>query len=314
MDSLVTVCITTYNRMDLLPKTLRSILDQTYKNIEVIIVDDCSTDGTEELILTSLLKQDSRIRYIPHKKNKGLASARNTAINNAKGKYFTFCDDDDIWDKSFVEIFASEALNYESNWCFCCGYKLKKSGKVLCVSPNKMEMLLKRAIIEGYTPPVAGQFYNTSILQEIGGYNHNIKSGVDHDLWLSLSYINTNILFIDKCLVSPGFAGETNRMTTDFEKRINGIGNSLSVWRDDIVRNYGNNFYVHFCNEYKYYLFKRFVKNNLNIFKSNHVGKRFLFKNKGYFVRIFSELIKNKINTYINHEVSFSPLFRKKNI
>jgi len=89
MDSLVTVCITTYNRMDLLPKTLRSILDQTYKNIEVIIVDDCSTDGTEELILTSLLKQDSRIRYIPHKENKGLAFARNTAINNAKGKYFT---------------------------------------------------------------------------------------------------------------------------------------------------------------------------------------------------------------------------------
>jgi glycosyltransferase involved in cell wall biosynthesis len=300
--------------MDLLPHTLKSILDQTYKNIEIIIVDDCSTDGTEELILNSLLRQDNRIRYIPHKENKGLAYARNTAINNAKGKYFTFCDDDDIWDKSFVEIFVSEALNYAGNWCFCCGYKLKKNGKVLCVSPNKKEMLLKSAITEGYTPPVAGQFYNTLTLQEIGGYNQNIKSGVDHDLWLSLSYINTHILFIDKCPVSPGFAGGANRMTTDFKKRINGIGSSLGVWQDDIVRNYGSSFYVHFRNEYNYYLFKRIVKNNLNIFKANQVAKRFLFKNKGFFVRIFFELIKSKINFFRNHEIKFTPLFRKKEI
>ena len=94
-NNLVSICVTTFNRKEFLKLTLNSILAQTYKNIEVLVVDDCSNDGTKELIENKFLNIDKRIKYFRHENNKGLAVARNTAIINSKGKYFTFCDDDD---------------------------------------------------------------------------------------------------------------------------------------------------------------------------------------------------------------------------
>ena len=86
-NKLVSVCITTFNRKASLIETVNSILSQTYQNIEVIIVDDCSSDGTD-IIIKKILSKKKKIKYIRHKKNKGLAAARNTAIFNAKGRYF----------------------------------------------------------------------------------------------------------------------------------------------------------------------------------------------------------------------------------
>ena len=131
-NNLVSICITTYNRRELLPLTLKSILKQTYRNIEIIIVDDCSVDGTKELVEKELLKTDDRIVYIRHEVNKGLAAGRNTAIFNAKGVYFTFCDDDDEWECDFVESFVSIARNYDENWCFSCGNIYLKHGLKSC--------------------------------------------------------------------------------------------------------------------------------------------------------------------------------------
>ena len=125
MSSLVSVCITTFNRKELLWLTLKSILDQTYKNIEIIIVDDCSIDGTQFLVENEILKLDPRIKYIRHTENNGLAFARNTAIFNAKGKYFTFCDDDDLLMPNYIEEFMNEASMHDDNWSFCWSGKYK---------------------------------------------------------------------------------------------------------------------------------------------------------------------------------------------
>ena len=166
-NNLVSICITTYNRKKLLPLTLKSILDQTYKNIEVIIVDDCSDDGTKELIENGLLRLDKRIRYIRHKKNKGLAAGRNTAIFSAKGKYFTFCDDDDQLLSQFVEEFVKVAESYDDSWCFCCGGTYVKDIRVIKHIYSEQNLSLRQAILNGYTPPVAGQFYHTKILKKV---------------------------------------------------------------------------------------------------------------------------------------------------
>ena len=88
----VSVIISTYNRANLLPRAVNSILAQTYTDFELIIVDDGSTDGTDEVILQF---SDSRIRYVRHETNRGAAATRNTGIAHAKGEYIAFLDDDD---------------------------------------------------------------------------------------------------------------------------------------------------------------------------------------------------------------------------
>lgn len=92
----VSVIIPTYNRAHLIGRAIQSVLDQTYEDYEIIVVDDRSTDNTEEVI-NEFRKKDERIRYIRHEKNKGGSAARNTGIKAAQGVYIAFHDSDDEW-------------------------------------------------------------------------------------------------------------------------------------------------------------------------------------------------------------------------
>lgn len=101
MNPLVTVAIAAYNVEKFLQDGIRSVLSQTYKNLEILIVDDGSTDSTP-FLCDEIAKQDSRIRVI-HKENGGLGSARNVGIDKAKGKYLYFFDVDDYIEPNLVE-------------------------------------------------------------------------------------------------------------------------------------------------------------------------------------------------------------------
>ncbi|MDY6854700.1 MAG: glycosyltransferase [Thermodesulfobacteriota bacterium] len=90
----VSIIIPTYNRAHLLRRAIQSALVQTYRHFELIVVDDASTDNTEEIIKKL---NDPRIRYIRHKTNKGGSAARNTGIKNAQGEFIAFQDSDDEW-------------------------------------------------------------------------------------------------------------------------------------------------------------------------------------------------------------------------
>jgi len=90
----VSIIIPTYNREHLLGRAIQSVLDQTYQNFELIIVDDGSTDDTEKLVKSF---NSEKIRYIRHGENKGPSAARNTGIQSAKGDYIAFQDSDDEW-------------------------------------------------------------------------------------------------------------------------------------------------------------------------------------------------------------------------
>lgn len=90
----VSVIMPTYNRAELLKKSVRSVLNQTYQDFELIIVDDGSTDDTEGTVKSF---GDKRVSYIRHERNRGPGAARNAGIRAAKGKYVAFQDSDDEW-------------------------------------------------------------------------------------------------------------------------------------------------------------------------------------------------------------------------
>ena len=112
----ISVIIPTYNRGNSLIKSLNSVLLQTYPNLEVFVIDDCSTDDTESLI--SKLKDD-RIKYVKLKENKGANFARNIGIQMSTGKYISFQDSDDIYHKDKIERQYKNIIKKNSDLDFC---------------------------------------------------------------------------------------------------------------------------------------------------------------------------------------------------
>ena len=100
MDELVSVIMPSYNTERFIKETINSVLSQTYINWELIIVDDCSTDNTDAIVLEC---QDPRIRYFKNEKNSGAAVSRNLALREAKGKWIAFLDSDDLWKPEKLE-------------------------------------------------------------------------------------------------------------------------------------------------------------------------------------------------------------------
>lgn len=97
---LVSVIIPTYNRADLVCEAIQSVLDQTYQNFEIIVVDDGSTDDTKQVL--TLYKD--KIIYI-YQQNQGGSAARNTGLKHSKGEYISFVDSDDLW---FLEKYGKD--------------------------------------------------------------------------------------------------------------------------------------------------------------------------------------------------------------
>ena len=101
MNELVSIIMPSYNTAKFISKTIESVLEQTYKNWELLIVDDCSTDNTDEIVSKY---DDDRIIYLKNKKNSGAAVSRNKALKNAKGKWIAFLDSDDLWDADKLNV------------------------------------------------------------------------------------------------------------------------------------------------------------------------------------------------------------------
>lgn len=156
-EILVSVIVPIYNIKMYIDKCLMSIMNQTYKNLEIILVDDGSTDGCYELC-DSYVNKDKRIKVI-HKKNGGLSEARNVGIENSKGEYLCFIDGDDYISEHYVEFMLREALINYSDIVQCSYARVYDSGKVenyishyMKIYGNKVEETIIRKGInpEGY--------------------------------------------------------------------------------------------------------------------------------------------------------------------
>lgn len=179
---LISIYIPTHNRLELLKRAVGSVLNQTYKSIEVIICDDGSSDGTKEY-LHNLSSCDSRVKYIRNEKPKGACNARNNCINIAKGEYITGLDDDDYFHDKRIEIFINKLKVSDCNLL---------SGNVLYKNLNSEtrgvrytgyvtnKMIRYRNIIGNQI------FCRTRDLQSIGGFDESLLAWQDYDVWIRL--------------------------------------------------------------------------------------------------------------------------------
>jgi len=151
---LVSIIIPTFNGERTIIRAVNSVLNQSYKNIEVIIVDDASNDGTSELINGI---QDKRIKYIRHQNNEGGSAARNTGILESRGKYIAFLDDDDEWlnnkiEKQIEHIKQMDMTIWGGIYCKSLDTNIFSNGK------KAKEMVVPKNRIEGnLTEPLLNQ-------------------------------------------------------------------------------------------------------------------------------------------------------------
>lgn len=130
MYKLVSIIIPVYNGEKTIQKTIQSVLSQSYSNIEIILVDDCSTDNTIKVI-TQLTQKDNRIHFFQNTQNRGVAHTRNFACSVATGDYLAFLDSDDLWHKEKL----AKQLNYmqktKADICYTAYNMIDKEDRLL---------------------------------------------------------------------------------------------------------------------------------------------------------------------------------------
>jgi len=204
----VSVIIPTYNRAHLVNRAIRSVLGQTYQDFEIIVVDDCSTDNTKEVVKSI---NDRRICFICHEKNRGSAAARNTGIKASKGEYIAFQDSDDEWLpeklEKHMEIFekAPDHVGVVYSGFYLRNGEQKKyvpGSNIKIKEGNIYEELLKRNSV-GTPAAVVRQ----TCFEKVGMFDECLPSLEDWELFIRISKYYT-FKFIDEPLInayySPG--------------------------------------------------------------------------------------------------------------
>lgn len=127
MSPLFSVIIPLYNKEKYIEKTIQSVLDQNFRDFEIVVVNDGSTDNSAVIVARM---HDPRIRLIT-KENAGVAAARNTGIRSAEGKYICFLDADDLWEKDFLETVYSLFREFPTADMACPTYQVAYKNKVV---------------------------------------------------------------------------------------------------------------------------------------------------------------------------------------
>lgn len=214
----VSVIIPTHKRALMLSRAINSVLLQTYKNFELIIVSDGKDKNTDKIVSSY---GDFRIKYLKHVKSRGASAARNTGIRASKGKYIAFLDDDDEW--VFNKLEKQVLLMEDSSdgiglvYCWMEYFRNEKSIKVL--KPNLRgyifsHMLDKQAIGNSSTIIIKSE-----VIKKVGCFDENLPRGNDSDFIRRICFYY-NVEYIPEVLVKVYIGHKSPRITSSDKKGI----------------------------------------------------------------------------------------------
>lgn len=207
----VSVILPTYNRAKLLGRSIRSVLEQTFQDFELIIVDDGSTDNTREVVDSF---GPEKIRYIRHPENQGPGAARNTAIARAQGEYLAFQDSDDVWFPGILER-QVEALEQASPRVGVVYSRLERRYPTRTVRiPGDREAQsgdIHRAVCRGNFIALPAVLARKECFERVGAFDERLSQYEDWEMWIRVSR-QYHFQFLDETLVisyvTPGSVNE----------------------------------------------------------------------------------------------------------
>ena len=283
MKPLISIVIPIYNLEEYITRCLESVKNQTYSNLEIICINDGSTDKSLE-VLNNNAKNDKRIIVI-NKKNEGVTRAREAGIKVAKGEYIGFVDGDDTVENDMFEMLLNGCIKYNADICHC-GYKKINNNEVTLYYGTKI--ILKQNKNKGIIDLLQGKYIDPTLctklfkkeLFEGAKFDYNII--VNEDLLLNFYMFNKSNLsvFIDETKYNYIYR-ENSTSTGKITKRK--IENELEV-SEIILNNFNSNNCI-----YKY-AYERLINSYIEIYK------KLIFLNKNTF-KDYKKYIINQLKT-----------------
>ena len=285
MQPFFSIVIPTYNRKNVLDRSISSVIKQSYSNFELLIIDNGSTDDTKSWIHKNFI--DKRLKYFYQDGTGSPAGPRNTGINLAKGKWICFLDSDDIWHQTKLEK-ISQAIELDGNLDIICHNErlFHEStgfyGKIMKYGPMSINMYKDMLIIGNRLSTSATSVKSSFIKTNKLLFNElkDFSMVEDYDLWLNISRHNARFKFLKECL---GFYTISN---------INMISNSSL-----------------YCENLKNLL--KFHTNHIQTFEPNKnklwdlLTIRILLLNMNYIEKNFLAKLKTLIIIMLEHPINF---------
>jgi glycosyltransferase involved in cell wall biosynthesis len=207
-DQVISIIIPTYNYAHFLGDTLECVIHQEYNAVEIIVIDDGSTDDTR-IVVEQYIKQDGRIKYF-YQENRGLSAARNLGVEKSTGQYIQFLDADDLISKNKLSLQMDHfTSNPDLDISYCCGYYFKD---------GHPETLYKSAFLsqEEWIPRLDGMYFNAihslikynimpvnsaltkkDALVQIGLFNEELRSLEDWEFWLRCAFGGVKFQYLE---------------------------------------------------------------------------------------------------------------------
>ena len=237
----VSIIIPTFNRADCITRTIDSVLDQTYKDFEVIVVDDGSTDNTREVCKP----YSDTIRYI-FRDNAGCAAARNTGIHSSRGKWIAFIDSDDMWHPKYLEyqmqcleILSTKVTvsnlyqDFEGKETyFDQSVELPLTTNDIQLIEDPLEITLSRNEL---TVTLQGMIVERELIEHLGCFDERVLWASDRRFILRLAtetpfaYIKRELVILDRVPGRQRITNDLKKLTDEINGDIAGIGKNLMI-------------------------------------------------------------------------------------
>lgn len=214
----ISVVIPTHKRSELLFSAIESVINQTEKNIEIIIVSDGKDDLTEEVV-SSFIKEDDRVFYYDYLEPKGGNFARNYGVSKSIGDIIAFLDDDDTWNINKLEKQLQVLNSDEEIGLVYTGIKqiYPEKNIVFRTTPKHKGDLKKDILFRNYIGTTSTVLMRKSVFNEAGGFDVNLNAMQDYDLWIRVCQL-CKVSFVDTPEVNYFNRSNSNQISVDVEK------------------------------------------------------------------------------------------------
>ena len=195
MDELVSIIMPSYNTANYIAASIQSVLDQTYQNWELLLVDDCSTDDTDAVVAPFLT--DARIRYLKNERNSGAAISRNRALREAKGRWIAFLDSDDLWYPTKLEAQLKFMQSHGYHFSYTSYEEINEAGTRTGVLVSGPKRITKTGMYNFCWPGCLTVMYDAEAvgLVQIA----DIRKNNDYAMWLKVCQ-KADCYLLDTCL------------------------------------------------------------------------------------------------------------------
>lgn len=299
-NPLVSTVITTYKRdVKYVKEALDSVVSQTYRPIEILIIDDNGIGSVYEKELRNLCSVYNNVLYLPNKMNCGAQVSRNNGIKVAKGDYLAFLDDDDIWEKTKIEkqmkLFTDDSIGM----VYCDGYSfedgdMSKLGIFREASIFDRPITYQMELFNDWIGSTSQALIRRSVLENVGYFDPDMPARQDYEMWLRISSKYKIVGCPDKLLYYRIHTGD--RISTNWDKCLRSYQLIISKYSDDYNKN-------------------KYAKAKLIMYMSKiSRNKGDYFKTIGYSIRAFFispkcllDMIERKL-----HSIGFAEFYQDK--